>query len=538
MIIEVPGHGQVEFPDDMTEDQIVSAIKTLPKPTPTIEDLSNPAADMSTFERLAASYGGAIPRLGRGLMQLIDPSEERKAEEAEMRRLEGPLLNTTAGKVGNFAGSVAATIPAAFIPGANTYAGATALGAGMGLLQPTVEGESKIANAIIGGAAGAAGKFAGDKISSGVQAFNDKARATMAARQAQNAVRDGSLVAGQKAGYVVPPSVANPSVLNRVIEGIPGKAGIAQGASLKNQEVTNSLAKKALGMSDDTPITEESLKALRAEAGKAYQVLKEFPGRFRADTQFADDIARIGADFSEAANEFPELVKNDAIEALKTSLNKQDIGPKATVELIKKLRFDATKNLKSFDDPAKAALGQAQRSAADALDGLIERNLTTSNPGAAQAYKQARTLIAKSYDVEAALNESTGNVSAKALAKTFEKGRPMTGDLETIARFGSAFPKATQNVEPLSGVLGGTPLDWAMGAGASIGMGNPAYLAAAAARPAIRAGVLTPIGQKLLARPPSYGLPITNQALGLLQDPIVQQAIRSAGTVGMLNGGR
>jgi hypothetical protein len=359
-----------------------------------------------------------------------------------------------------------------------------------------------------------------------IDEFNQNALKSLAAKKAQNSVRDSTLIAGQKAGFAVPPTMANPSVLNRVLEGIPGKAGVAQGASLKNQEVTNKLAKQALGMTDDVPITEESLKALRAEAGKAYQVLKDFPGRFKADTQFTDDLARIGSDFSEAANEFPDLVKNDAIEALKTALNKPDIGPKATVELIKKLRFDASKNLKSFDDPAKAALGQAQRSAAEALDGLIERNITASNPGAAQAYKQARTLIAKSYDVEAALNESTGNVSAKVLAKAYEKGKPISGELETIARFSSSFPKATQNVEPLSGVLGSTPLDWGIGLATSVATQNPLLMATTAARPVARWGMLGPL-QSTLASPQSYKLPLTNKALGLLNNPLLQQGIQA-----------
>jgi hypothetical protein len=81
---------------------------------------------------------------------------------AETRKLDAPLQSTGGAKVGEFAGS----LPLAFIPGANTYAGAALVGGGLGALQPTVDNESRGLNTGFGVATGLASKYAGDKLSS------------------------------------------------------------------------------------------------------------------------------------------------------------------------------------------------------------------------------------------------------------------------------------------------------------------------------------------------------------------------------------
>lgn len=556
-----------EVPEGTTPEQVTQFAtqhftdKKQPSP---IEDLSNPTADMSTGQRLAAGAGKAVTDAGLGIKQMLsevarysgdeqgatpinDPSMGRsvQAEVDAKRKLDAPLMETGAGKAGNLGGKIALTLPALAVPGANTYAGSAMMGGLMGAAEPTSGDESRLKNTAFGIGGGLGGKYIGDKISSTLSSALQAAKTRLGVMRSQNSIRDSALKSGQDAGYSVPPSQANPSMLNRVIESFPGKAGVGQGSSLKNQGVTNKLAKKALGLPDDAPLTEQSLKALRTEAGKAYEVIKNAPGKLDADQQFYDDIAKLGSDFSEASKEFPDLVKNEAIETLQASLSRKEISPKAAIELVKKLRFDASKNFKSFDDPAKAALGKAQREAANMLDDLIERNLQAanldkflgpgSNKGAVEAYKQARQTIAKSYDVEAALNESTGNISAKVLAKALEKGKPLTGELETIARFSRAFPKATQTTEPLSSVLGGTPLDWAMGGMGAATTGNPMLLAAALARPATRAALLSKTGQKLLARPPAYTPGVSQELIdALLKKKLTQQGIAGTGAVGAL----
>lgn len=71
-----------------------------------------------------------------------------QAEVDEAKRLDAPLMDNAAGFAGNVAGNLATVA----IPGGNTAAGATAIGAGLAALKPTAEGESRLKNAAIGGA--------------------------------------------------------------------------------------------------------------------------------------------------------------------------------------------------------------------------------------------------------------------------------------------------------------------------------------------------------------------------------------------------
>jgi hypothetical protein len=70
-------------------------------------------------------------------------------------------MATGAGIAGDITGSIAAALPTAFIPGANTVAGAGAIGAGLGFLQPSTSTMETLANTGIGGAAGAGSVLAG-----------------------------------------------------------------------------------------------------------------------------------------------------------------------------------------------------------------------------------------------------------------------------------------------------------------------------------------------------------------------------------------
>src|SRR6185436_8256463 len=115
------------------------------------QSLKGPTEGMSGFEKFRAGYGKAASDLGRGITQIassgifgIEPAIAARVSGfgsresiAEARKRDAPLMQTGAGMAGNITGAVANTIPAAFIPGANTVAGATAVGAGLGFAQPS-----------------------------------------------------------------------------------------------------------------------------------------------------------------------------------------------------------------------------------------------------------------------------------------------------------------------------------------------------------------------------------------------------------------
>lgn len=114
----------------------------------------DPTEGMSGFEKGLAGMGKAFVDIGRGVGQragFVLPEQV-----AESRKYDAPLMKTGAGITGNILGNVAATLPAAFIPGVNTVAGGALVGAGLGAVQPTTRDESVVGNALAGGVAGAA----------------------------------------------------------------------------------------------------------------------------------------------------------------------------------------------------------------------------------------------------------------------------------------------------------------------------------------------------------------------------------------------
>lgn len=119
--------------------------------------------DMSGFEKFAAGSGKAIYDIGRGLGNVVTdviPSASKlgfatRADTDEAKRLDAPLMNTGAGTAGNITGNILATIPLAFLPGANTIGGAAAIGGITGALQPVGTNDSRTFNTGLGATAGA-----------------------------------------------------------------------------------------------------------------------------------------------------------------------------------------------------------------------------------------------------------------------------------------------------------------------------------------------------------------------------------------------
>lgn len=303
----------------------------------------------------------------------------------------------------------------------------------------------------------------------------------------------------RKAGYVLPPQMASdkPGIVSNVLAGWSGKIKTQQAASAKNQQVTNALASKALGLPSDIPLTEKTFQTIRDGAGKAYEAVKTAIPSVAPDKAFAEAVDTLGGANSQAAQHFPGITKNQAIIDLRNELKvAKEFPTDAGIEVVKELRFNAKENLKAIGDPSKHALGLAQRQAADQVDDLIEREIarqTNADPakrGLVRQYKAARQLIAKTYDVEGATNMATGDVSARGLGRLAARGRPLTGELETIANAANAFPKAMQNESSFGGNESYSALDF-FGSMGAVAHGRPDVAGAILARPVARSVLLS-----------------------------------------------
>ena len=333
-----------------------------------------------------------------------------------------------------------------------------------------------------------------------------------------DSVRD-AVSAARQAGYVIPPSQAKPTLVNRMLEGFSGKITTAQNASARNQPVTNELAKKAIGAVDLTP---EGIAAVRSAANASYDDLGRV-GAFQADDTFRQALSKAGAISDKMKADFPELV-NSEVETLVGGLSgRNQFDSQSVIEAIKQFRFNGSAN-KIAQDPAKKALGSAQMKIAGALEDLVDRNLQkTGEQSLLAGYRNARQTLAKVYDIEKALNTTSGNVDAGKIAGLLKKGRPLTGELKQIGEFAGQFPKAAQVTEKMGSLPQVSPLDFGALGAMSAATANPLLMAGVFARPAARSLVLSGAVQNRLASQPA-----NNALVNLLGNPAVEQMLYRA----------
>ena len=324
-------------------------------------------------------------------------------------------------------------------------------------------------------------------------------------------------------GATLPPTQVNPSMLNRLIEGISGKQQTSQIASVKNQQLVNEQARKALNLAPDVEITPQVLKQYRDFKGQAYDALRANPAYY-SDKPFLNDINAKTAEIQKRGG----LVKSGEELNLLNELKQLRFDGDGLVEKIKVLRSDSDVNFRSAD-PDKIRLAQVQKFASKQLEDLAERNLKNFNqPDVMTNFKQARQDIAKSYTIEKALNAATGNVSGSVLGQRAATGKIVPAELQALSNAAAAYPTAFQNVARIGSVPGFSPLDIGTAGIASAAAGNPSVMLSAATRPTLRSLAVSPTYQRNMlpsSQPQAPGLinrvtsnPMTNYGLGQLPE--------------------
>lgn len=464
---------EVTAPDGASQEQVLSYAQQnfgASKPQPPLTEGESIAS--SAPARFITS--AAAP--ARALLKAIGPeSVKQNIEQTDAMRKRGMEKQDTGF---DWAGLVGSLMPASRIAKAASSIpkfGNVATGAATAGANP-VEGDElskeKLEQIATGGALG------------GVIGTAAKAGKAFLGSNKLNPVEAATLKEGQEAGYTVPPSMQNPSGLNMTLESLAGKASVKQDAVARNQKITDALSARALGLPANQPITPGSLQSFR-------------------NTQ--DQI------FSQVEN----------------------LSPAAKVAL-KELRDNRHQTRLHFDHYFKSADPEALTKAEyhKGLTQLFEQEIeneakAAGRPELVKALTEARMKIAKSYDVEKALNEADSHVSAPTLGRNFDKkgGKAMTGELATIGKMAEAFRPVMGEADrtPVAGVDGTNAMMSAVLGGMGLSTAGPAGIAAAAApwvvRPAARNLALSPTYQKYLAQGiPARYVPIidamTNQAAG------------------------
>jgi len=324
-------------------------------------------------------------------------------------------------------------------------------------------------------------------------------------------------------GATLPPTQVNPSVLNKILEGFSGKQQTSQVASIKNQEVINAQARKALGLADDVEITPQVLQDYRNVKGQAYDALRSNPAYY-SDKQFITEINKRTADIQKLGS----LVDTKPEMNLLNQLKQLRFDGDALVEKIKVLRSESDVNFRS-NDADKLRLAKAQKFAANQLEDLAERNLKNFNqPDVMDSFKQARKDIAKSYTIEKSMNLATGDVSGAKLGSRAAAGKIVPNELQALADAAAAYPSAFQNVARVGSVPGISPLDVGAAGVAAASSGSPSMLGTVFGRPAVRAGITSGMYQRNMlpnTQPQTPGLlnrvttdPLLNYGLGQMPE--------------------
>jgi hypothetical protein len=233
-------------------------------------------------------------------------------------------------------------------------------------------------------------------------------------------------------------------------------------AAATNQPIVNAAVREELQLPQNAPMTPQMLQAARNQyTAPAYQAVRDVPAiplpeNYLGDIDNFDSISEkyrppvSGTITGEQAVDMSRYLRNKA--------NKY---------------FSAAKGNPEYED-----IGQAHWDAAQGIEDSVEQHLNATGQGQlAQAWDQARTYAAKTYSVQNAL-DGAGNVKVAALKGQLLKGKPLSGDLETLANLGAQYPEAfktTRVTMPSVGPIRRLAAGAAPAAGAAAGgwLGGP-----------------------------------------------------------------
>ena len=475
------------------------------------------------------AYGTAVTAAGRPeLAPEVTPPRQPVSELFQRAGLIQPTEGMTTGQrildVGLQAATGAALSPASTL----RELGATALKGGIG----GVAGQT-VSEVTGQPALGVATSMA---VPAGLTSMAQARRAQLQAMEQRNAVRDLTVRAAQQEGYITTPGSVTPSAPNVLLERLAGKTRTQQLAAAENQLVTDRLARRAVGLGENDPLTRANMQQIRKqEYQRGYEPINRV-GTVPTDAQFNTALDDVLTAYTGPGQSFPGAIPKP-VQELVNNYRVGQFNAADAVSATRKLRESARANMARGDNE----LGLAQRAISNALEDQIERTLqATGNPNAQamlEQFRASRQRMAISHAVEDAIVEGGGSVNARTLANDLQtRGRYFSGDLDLIARFANIarpvmVPPGTMGT-PGAGTMLGPTLGGGIGAGtaALMGLGPTGTSAGAmvgALAPSVVSGaarqyLLSPAGQRGVI--PTYGTPTVN----FLAEPINQPMLTNA----------
>lgn len=386
----------------------------------------------------------ALPRVFRGPTDFLNPAELAPRNVAEQINvtgsnfLGGALTGVGGGRelaaratspVTRAVGEVLADNPGRQLIGAGTGTAAVEAtrAAGGGPFAQTVAG-------VVGAGAPMAGA---------------KPNAVTAQPSYPKVVADTRLGRARAAGFMVDPSNAArvnildappgqaPRTSGLIEQGLAGAPEVRAHMAMQNSKQANIFARRDLGLADDTPLNERTLDMAAGRHEAVYDKVRDSVPVLVPDDQLRGQFNQLGEDLRNN----PALGGNPEIDQLRARLMTMDsLSGADAVMAIRQWRKRAGSLFKSLGEPAKEEMAFAYREAADALEDALGRAAAknpTVEPGLIDAFRAARTELAKINDVRDALVGE--DIDPRVLVKLAEKGK-LTGHLKLIADVATDFP--------------------------------------------------------------------------------------------------
>lgn len=274
--VQVPGVGQLQFPDNMSEDDMSKAIQAnYPQIHGGTQDASqgssgapgqamdtDPTHGVPVAENMAAGMGKAFVDTWRAGKQIFGSDAVKKETQAdidESKKYDKALEASNAGKAGEMLGhmTLLAAAPEGFLASA-------VAGAGAGALTPTSTGESRTANTLLGGVLGgvghAAGALMGKVVGGVIQPFRSTATAVEQAGADTLTSAGVPLSAAQQGGGKIAQTLGNIAGDNPLV-----------GSTLSNQqkEAFTAAVLKNVGVSSNKADA-GTMGVLKAKLGGAF----------------------------------------------------------------------------------------------------------------------------------------------------------------------------------------------------------------------------------------------------------------------------
>jgi|GEM_PF-5853524 len=359
--------------------------------------------------------------------------------------------------------------------------------------EPVLQAASAAAGAGASGAAREAGGGEGAQLAAGLLGTVAPAVATAPMRRVLAPEGTQLRAAAQQmhdTGYVIPPAELTSGPVTSTLSAIGGQVKMNQAASARNQTLSDKLARRSVGLGEDAELSVDTLEGIRRNAAAAYEPVAA-SGTVTPGRAYASALDRALAPFTQQSKSFPGTREPQVVADLQALRSPQfDAGDAMT--MIRSMRESADRAYRSGENMA----GKAYRQGAAALEDALEGHLKQMGQPAAEileGFRDARQLIAKTYSVQSALTRS-GSIDALKLGAALSKGRPLSGELRTIAEAGRAFPRAMQALK--EGPKANSALDAVTALGTGLVTGSPLALGMLAARPTARSILLSGVQQR------------------------------------------